>query len=46
MKLDAFTQAYVECALWSTCDNSTPSGGVPFDCNYSPVEVFYEYGTV
>lgn len=31
---DALRQ-YIETALWSTNDDSTPSGGVPLDDNYS-----------
>lgn len=34
MHLDMFTTAYVECALWSSTDNSTESGGYPLDDNY------------
>lgn len=34
-ELDEFTRAYVECALWSTNDESTPQGGEPLDKNYS-----------
>ena len=34
MTLDAFTIAYVEAALWSTNDESTPEGGEPLDSNY------------
>ena len=34
--LDNFTQAYIECALWSTNDESTPQGGEPLDKNYGP----------
>ena len=34
--LDAFTKAYVEAALWSVSDQSTPAGGEPFDKNYGP----------
>lgn len=34
-QLDAFTQAYVECALWSTNDESDEKGGEPLDSNYS-----------
>lgn len=26
-KMDAFTSAYIECALWSSNDESTPDGG-------------------
>lgn len=33
-QLDDFTTAYIECALWSTNDESTPAGGVPLDENY------------
>jgi len=32
--LDDFTLAYIECALWSSNDESTPEGGVPLDSNY------------
>ena len=35
MELDAFTTAYVVCALWASTDNATPSGGYPLDQNYS-----------
>jgi hypothetical protein len=34
-KIDAFTRAYIECALWSSTDNSDDSGGEPLDRNYS-----------
>lgn len=34
MKLDEFIEAYIECALWSTNDESTPGGGEPLDQNY------------
>jgi hypothetical protein len=33
--LDEFTRAYIECALWSSNDESTPQGGEPMDANYS-----------
>lgn len=33
-KLDQFTRAYLEAALWSSMDESTPSGGYPLDRNY------------
>lgn len=33
-KLDDFTKAYLECALWSTNDESDPSGGESLDENY------------
>ena len=32
---DAFTEAYLNCALWSMCDDSAPQGGDPLDDNYS-----------
>jgi hypothetical protein len=33
--LDEFTRSYVECALWSSYDESDSSGGRPMDENYS-----------
>jgi hypothetical protein len=33
--VDPMTRQYVETALWSTNDESTPAGGEPFDANYS-----------
>jgi hypothetical protein len=33
-KIDSFTQGYIEAALWSTNDESTPDGGEPMDANY------------
>lgn len=33
--LDSFTRAYLVCALWSSTDESTPSGGEPLDRNYT-----------
>lgn len=36
---DKFARAYVECALWSSTDNSTPSGGEPLDKNYSMADI-------
>jgi hypothetical protein len=33
--LDAFTIACLECALWSSTDGSTESGGEPLDANYT-----------
>ena len=33
--LDKFLQGYIECALWSSNDESTESGGEPLDSNYS-----------
>ena len=35
MKLDEFTEQYIETALWSTNDESTPQGGEPLDAHYS-----------
>lgn len=32
--LDRFTEAYIECALWSSTDNSNDQGGAPLDDNY------------
>jgi len=32
--MDAFVRAYIEAALWSTNDESTPEGGEPLDENY------------
>ena len=34
-KLDSFTRAYLECALWAETDNLTPGGGDPLERNYS-----------
>jgi hypothetical protein len=31
---EAFFDAYVECALWSTTDDADESGGAPLDTNY------------
>ena len=33
-ELDDFTLAYLECALWSSTDNSRDDGGDPLDDNY------------
>lgn len=33
--VDEFTRAYMEAALWSSHDESTPEGGEPMDANYS-----------
>ena len=35
VKFDDFTKAYIEAALWSSNDESTPAGGEPLDTNYS-----------
>ncbi|MFZ3014377.1 MAG: hypothetical protein WA045_11795 [Nitrospira sp.] len=32
--LKAFEHAYIVCMLWSSNDESTPSGGEPLDANY------------
>jgi len=32
--MDAFTQGYMACALWSSNDGSTPAGGEPLDKNH------------
>jgi len=37
--LDAFTNAYVEAALWSSMDNADESGGEPLDKNYGPSDL-------
>ena len=34
-QLDEFTESYLECALWSTNDQSNEQGGDPLDRNYS-----------
>lgn len=34
VKIDAFTRAYLECALWSSTDESRDDGGDPLDQNY------------
>lgn len=33
--LDQFLEAYLEAALWSSTDESTPQGGEPLDKNFS-----------
>lgn len=33
--IDDFLDGYARCALWSSNDESTPSGGEPLDNNYS-----------
>lgn len=40
--LDVFTRHYIIAALWSTNDESTPSGGEPMDANYSPEDIAQE----
>lgn len=39
---DEFTRSYIECALWSTNDESTPEGGEPLDDNYGPEDLSQE----
>jgi hypothetical protein len=38
-KLDSFVKGYIVAALWSTNDESTPSGGNPLDANYGIEDV-------
>lgn len=38
-ELDLFLSNYIDCALWSSNDESTPSGGEPFDRNYSRSDI-------
>jgi len=38
-KLDAFTRAYIQTALWSTNDESDESGGVPLDQSYDVEDI-------
>lgn len=40
--MDSFTKAYVECALWSSTDESNESGGNPLDENYGPEDISEE----
>lgn len=35
MMFNPLLQAYIECALWASTDESTPEGGEPMDANYS-----------
>ncbi len=37
--LDLFTQAYIECALWSSTDESNEDGGEPLEDNYYPTDI-------
>lgn len=39
IEVDDFTMGYIECALWSSTDNSNPSGGDPLDENYGPEDI-------
>jgi hypothetical protein len=38
-QLDRFTRAYIECALWSTNDESDENGGRPMDENYGAGDI-------
>lgn len=38
-KFDVFFEAYIECALWSTKDNSDESGGSSLDDNYGKDDI-------
>lgn len=42
--LDTFTKVYIETALWSSTDESTPQGGEPLDHNYSASDISEETG--
>jgi hypothetical protein len=39
MSHDAFTQAYIVCALWSSNDESNDRGGDPLDSNYDATDI-------
>jgi|HubBroStandDraft_4_1064222.scaffolds.fasta_scaffold00070_71 hypothetical protein len=39
IKLDEFTIAYIEAALWSSTDESDEFGGEPMDKNYSTADL-------
>lgn len=39
MSLQDFTSAYIECALWSSNDESRDDGGDPLDANYSEADL-------
>jgi len=38
-QLDKFTEAYIECALWSSHDESNEYGGNPLDDNYGVEDI-------
>lgn len=42
MKLDSFTRAYIEAALWSSNDESDERGGEPMDKNYGIEDIHEE----
>jgi hypothetical protein len=37
--IDRFTLGYIEAALFTTFDESTPAGGEPLDQNYGPADL-------
>jgi hypothetical protein len=37
--METFLEAYIEAALWSSNDESTPQGGEPLDKNYGPEDL-------
>lgn len=37
--VDEFFDGYLQCALWSSMDESDESGGEPMDSNYSPEDI-------
>ncbi len=39
LQIDRILDAYIECALWSSTDESTESGGYPLDANYGPEDL-------
>lgn len=42
IQLDSFERAFLECALWSSTDNSDDSGGESLDDNYSIEDIAEE----
>ena len=39
LDIEAMLGAYVECALWSSTDNASESGGAPLDASYSADDI-------
>lgn len=37
--MNKFIDAYIEAALWSSTDDSTPQGGEPLDANYTAADI-------
>lgn len=37
--MNHFTEAYIECALWSSNDESRDNGGDPLDANYTAADI-------